>query len=158
MDNCTVDANNKLKLTMSGNKKLNQYLRLIVNSKQQKGSVTYNLEKVSIIRGILNGSAWTPKKVMEIKKVANKARKTYATLIPDKMTQYFWNIQDWIKGIKTKKLASGEQELQTEQETQNSNNSWQLQEEQKEYANSRTNNEEAVSKSTEVKEEDVQIL
>ena len=119
MDNYTVDDKGNMKLTMSGNKKLNEYLRITVDPKYKKGSVTYNLEKVSLLHSLFNPSTWSPRKVMEIQKIANQTRKSYATIIPGMITKYQWAIQHWFNGIKTKKITAGEQEVQPKQERKN---------------------------------------
>ena len=50
MDNYTLYSNGEMNLTMSGDKKLDEYLRIITDPKHKKGSITYNLEKMSFMQ------------------------------------------------------------------------------------------------------------
>lgn len=162
MDNCKEDADGKLQLTTSGMKKMAEYLDLIVNPVNKKGSVTYNLEKMSMFRGLINISSWTPKKVGEFRKIAYQAKDTYAQIIPDRITKMKWAIKDWFKGVTTKKLTKGEQTVskaETVKENEEKRNKWELPFEQKAYANSRTEKTQNVEqpKSEKSAENEIQI-
>ena len=162
MDNCKEDADRKLQLTTSGMKKMAEYLDLIVNPVNKKGSVTYNLEKMSMFRGLINISSWTPKKVGEFRKIAYQAKDTYAQIIPDRITKMKWAIKDWFKGVTTKKLTKGEQTVskaETVKENEEKRNKWELPFEQKAYANSRTEKTQNVEqpKSEKSAENEIQI-
>ena len=107
MDNCVVTGNDTLRLTPSGSKKLNQYLRLVTNANGKEGSVTYNLEKMSFLKSFMYLSEWPIKKVSEFRKIAQKTKYTYAKAIPGSITKRQWELQEKIKGLRTKKLEAG---------------------------------------------------
>lgn len=155
MDNCVEDEQKNLKLTLSGRKKIAEYLNLVVNPLNKNGSVTYNLEKMSLFRGIFNESAWSPKMVMGFRKIAYQAKNTYAKIIPNSIIKAQWAIKDWFKGLTTKKLTKGKTIAQKEEvkENKEKRNKWELPFEQKIFANSRRGRYETGSKRETAKEE-----
>ena len=136
MDNCEVNENSSLQLTTSGMKKIGEYMHLIINPVEKEGSVTYDLEKMSIFKGLLNPLSWQPKKVIEFRKIAKQLKDTYATVKPGKITKAQWAVEDWFKKITTKKLSSPTiAEEKSSKKTKR--NLWELSPKQKEYANNR---------------------
>lgn len=109
------DDKGNIKLTLSGEKKLETYQKMVDKPEENKSQehITYDLTKMSLIQRLLGKTKWKSEHINNFREVAYEADGKYAKVITDKVTELVWKIRRGIEKIKTARLTDGNKEKET---------------------------------------------
>jgi len=109
------DDKGNIKLTLSGEKKLEAYQKMVEKPEENKAKehITYDLTKMTLIQRLLGKTKWKSEHINNFREVAYEADGKYAKVIPDKVTELVWKIRRGIERIKTARITDGNKEKET---------------------------------------------